>query len=205
MELYEAIEKRRMCRHFTDQDVDFSVIERILGAAIKAPTNNHLRQWQFVVLRTEEEKERVLQYVKEFADGHKDMEIWPGETDDARVMYSYAIPRQYSMLTECPYVVIPFFKAPPMMSEAGPVNTRNTLAGAWCMIENIFLASSAEGLACSVRIPVGSEGEKVAELTGAPDGWLATCYIGIGHPAEDDAGIVQPRPLLSEIMHRGKW
>ena len=47
MELYEAIEKRRTIRDFEDKPVDMEVIKKILSAGLKAPTNNHLRQWEF--------------------------------------------------------------------------------------------------------------------------------------------------------------
>ena len=57
MELYEAINKRRTTREFLDTEVDFEVIKRILEAGNKAPTWDHNRNWQFIVLRTDEEKE----------------------------------------------------------------------------------------------------------------------------------------------------
>lgn len=50
MELYEAIEKRRTIRDFEDKPVDMEVIKKILSAGLKAPTNNHLRQWEFVII-----------------------------------------------------------------------------------------------------------------------------------------------------------
>ena len=57
MELYEAINKRRTVREFLDKPVDFEAIKRILEAGNKAPTWNHNRNWSFIVLRTDEEKE----------------------------------------------------------------------------------------------------------------------------------------------------
>ena len=57
MEFYEAVEKRRTVRAFLDQEVDFEVIQRILEAGNKAPTWNHNRNWSYIILQTDEEKE----------------------------------------------------------------------------------------------------------------------------------------------------
>ena len=60
MELYEAINKRRTAREFLDKDVDFEAIKRILEAGNLAPTWNHNRNWSYIVLSTDEEKEYAL-------------------------------------------------------------------------------------------------------------------------------------------------
>ncbi len=68
MELYEAINKRRTVREFLDKEVDFEVIKRILTAGNQAPTWNHNRNWSYIVLKTDEEKEFAFEYAKKVAD-----------------------------------------------------------------------------------------------------------------------------------------
>ena len=51
MEFYDVINKRRTTREFLDKSVDFEVIKRILEAGNKAPTWDHNRNWQFIILR----------------------------------------------------------------------------------------------------------------------------------------------------------
>ena len=51
MEFYEVLEKRRTIRDFSDREVPEEVLNRILSAAFKAPTNDHLRQMEFIVVR----------------------------------------------------------------------------------------------------------------------------------------------------------
>ena len=67
MEFYEVIDKRRTVREFLDREVDFEVIKRILEAAYKAPTWNHNRNWHYIILKTPEEKEAILEYAKKEA------------------------------------------------------------------------------------------------------------------------------------------
>ena len=63
MEFYEAIAKRRIARDFKDEDVPLATVEKIIGAGLKAPTHDHLRNWEFVVFHDKEEKERALRFV----------------------------------------------------------------------------------------------------------------------------------------------
>ena len=47
MDFYEVLEKRRTIRDFSDREVTDEMLEKILSAAFKAPTNDHLRQFGF--------------------------------------------------------------------------------------------------------------------------------------------------------------
>ena len=57
MELYEAINKRKTTREFLDTKVDFQVIKKILEAGNKAPTWDHNRNWQYIIIRNDKQKE----------------------------------------------------------------------------------------------------------------------------------------------------
>ena len=51
MELYEVLEKRRTYRDYSDREVSDEIVKKVIAAAFKAPTNDHLRQLEFVVVR----------------------------------------------------------------------------------------------------------------------------------------------------------
>ena len=57
MEFHEVIDRRRKTRQFLQREVRFEAVKRILEAGNRAPTWDHNRNWQYFVLRTEEEKE----------------------------------------------------------------------------------------------------------------------------------------------------
>ena len=59
MDFYEAVYRRRTIRDFAEKDVPADTVNRILQAGLKAPTNNHLREWEFVVLRSRQSIEAV--------------------------------------------------------------------------------------------------------------------------------------------------
>lgn len=55
MELMEAIKTRRSIRKFTDEPVPMEKIEKILEAAMWAPSGQNLQPWYFVVLTKDED------------------------------------------------------------------------------------------------------------------------------------------------------
>ena len=51
MEFYDVIEKRRTIRDFETEEIPDVVMERVISAAMKAPTNDHMRDWHFIIVR----------------------------------------------------------------------------------------------------------------------------------------------------------
>ena len=206
MDLYEAIYNRRTVRDFQDKIVPDEVLTRIINAGLQAPTHDHLRNWEFVILKDKEDKERALQFIRLGVE--PTLEILKKvlvEGTPQQKMYALAMPRQYSMLMNASHVILPFFKSNSGVLKPSCVSSLNPISSIWCVIENIFLAATAEGLACSMRIPVGIEGEKVADIVGAPDNYLLPCYIGLGYPADDRPEVEQVKYNLEEKIHFGKW
>ena len=51
MELDEVLEKRRTYRGYSDREVSDEILKRVIGAAFKVPTNDHLCQLEFIMVR----------------------------------------------------------------------------------------------------------------------------------------------------------
>ena len=60
MDFYEVLERRRTYRDFSDRKVSDEVLKRVICSAFKAPTNDHLRQLEFVVVRSRENISKVV-------------------------------------------------------------------------------------------------------------------------------------------------
>lgn len=207
MELYEAIGRRRTTREFLNKDVDFEVIKRILQAGNKAPTWDYNRNWQYIVLRTDEEKNFAFEYAKSIADKF-DAEKYlnmprPYQITLGQKMYGYAMPKQYTMLKEAPYVIIPLFRSKELNGEY--VSKLNPFATVWCVIENIFLAATAEGLSCSMRIPLNKEHDIVKAKLKVPPTYMIPVFIGIGYANPDEQILEQYQPDIDKQIHLGKW
>lgn len=207
MELYEAIYKRRTVRKFLEKEVDFDAVKRILEAGNRAPTWNHNRNWSYIVLRTEEEKAYAFEHAKKIAEKF-DAEKYlnaprPYPTTLAQKMYAYAMPRQYTMLKDAPYVIIPVFKSKELNGEY--VSKLNPFFTIWCVIENIFLAATAEGMACSMRIPLNEEHDIVKAKLKVPPTYMIPAFIGIGYADPNEKELEQNVANLEKQLHFGKW
>lgn len=204
MEFYEAVNKRHMVREWKSEDVSLETLERVITAGLKAPTHDHQRNWEVIILHSQQEKEAALQFAKAWSVSQEENKAVSAMGTIPQRMYAYAMPRQYTMLLTAPYVIIPLFKGVGIFC-AKTVNRLNSFASIWCVVENILLAATAEGLACSMRIPVGEEGKQAASVLGVPEGYIIPCYIGIGYPAENAHIVEQIEKSAKDTIHLGKW
>lgn len=56
MEFNEVITQRKTSREWTDKEVDFEAVKRIIEAGMKAPSWGHYRNWQFIILHNKKKK-----------------------------------------------------------------------------------------------------------------------------------------------------
>ena len=205
MEFYDAVNKRKTCRDWLNKDIDLNIIKKIIDAGLKAPTHNHMREWEVIVLHTPEEKAKALKFTKEGIEQftkNNPIDSWPEGTKQQK-MYKYAMPRQYTMLADAPYIIIPLFKARNLQAKS--VDELNAFASIWCVIENIFLAATAEGLSCSISVPIGKEGKSVCKELGVPDDYMMLVYIGIGYPDNKAPDLEQHTYTADDKIHFGTW
>lgn len=205
MDFYQTIGNRRTVREFRNQPVPSDTLERILDAGLQAPSHDHQRNWEFVVLQEQKDKDDALRFVEKWAKVQGENKNLSQPATPAQKMYAYAMPRQYTMLDSAPCVVLPFFKASAGVMHPSSVSSLNSFASIWCVIENIFLAAAAEGLVCSMRIPVGDESEAVGKAVNAPEGYMMPCYIGIGYAADTATVLEQHSYCAKEKIHNGTW
>lgn len=166
MEFYDVINKRRTHREWTDREVDFEAIKRIVDAGLAAPSCDHGKKWEFIVIKSREQKEKISGFAKVLADRFDTTKYENRKLTLGQKMYAYAVPRQFTMLVEAPYLIVPLFRTRGLKSEH--VNQLNDFASIWCVVENMFLAATNEGLGCSMRIPVGKEADRALQDLNVP-------------------------------------
>lgn len=147
MELYNAIEKRRTVRDFENEVIPEEAIERIISAALKAPTNDHMRDWHYIVIRDRNTVVKLLEIIPK-GISEQDMEQllkdWNLNDGDHQALYRNAVPKQHRMLLDASVVVIPLLKQKTDILHPDNISHLNGFASIWCSIENMFLASTAE-------------------------------------------------------------
>ncbi len=209
MEFYEVLNKRRTIRDFSNKEVSDEVLKKVLDAAFKAPTNDHLRQLEFVVIRGQENISRIISPVSENTRKIQQagLEAAEGVMDgDEYAMFVDALPKQKRMLMQSNCLILPFFRQKDYpLCQPADQSSLNYFASVWASVENILLAATAEGLACTFRIPIGNEPEYVKQVVGAPEGYEFACFLAIGYAAPD-AHIPKQKVInVEDRIHRNVW
>lgn len=208
MDFYEVLEKRRTVRDFENVLMPSEVIGRIIEAGLKAPTNDHMRDWHYIVIQDKETVAKLLDIVPKTIsddDMEKLIKDWNLNDSEQQECYRTAVPKQYKMLIDASVIVIPLLKQKTDILKPDNISHLNGFASIWCSIENIFLAAVAEGYGCCLRVPLGNESEWAREVLQYPDDYLMPCFIGIGRPAKDAAVIKQKNIETKERIHWDRW
>lgn len=207
MDIYEAIEKRRTVRDFEDKSIDPKIIKKILSAGLKAPTNNHLREWEFVIVNDKKERSRVLNLedMTSYDDCEKMMDGFGMTDSDQRGMYHIAMPKQFSMLYNSACLILPFFKLREPLMQPTCLSSLNEFASIGCCIENILLAAAAEGILGVTRIPMTEELEHIKKTINHPDNYTMPCYIALGYPSKDAKLPIQKVINVEDRIHINNW
>lgn len=208
MEFYKVIERRRTVRDFENETIPTDVIERIIEAGMKAPTNDHMRDWHYIIIQ---DKNTIMKLLDIIPKGISDEDMnqlikdWNLSDSEQQGCYRNAVPKQYKMLIDASVIVIPLLKQKTDILHPDNVSHLNGFASIWCSIENIFLASTAEGYGCALRVPLGSESEYARNVLGFPKDYFMPCFIGIGKPKKNIPIIKQKDIQIKERIHWNKW
>ncbi len=208
MDLYEAVNARRTIRDFTDETIDEETIKRIIDAGMKAPTNDHMRDWHFVVITDKAETTRIISEIPKtfsLSEVNAILDDWQLHDPIQRKMYIDGIPKQYKMLCNSACLLLPFYRQSGELLKPANLSALNAFASIWCCIENILLAVTAEGYATALRIPLANEEQYVKNALGCPEEYVMPCYLSIGRPAPNAKYNEQKPYLLDERIHKNRW
>lgn len=202
MDFYEAVEKRRTVREFQSRPVEEEKIVRVLAAGLKAPTHNHLREWEFILIKDYGQRERVMDAAKgkdfseeEVEKATRKMEEWE------KPAYLAALPVQKRMMLTSPELLIVCFRMRKPFKECKTLYDLDNLASVWACIENILLAMAAEGLYGVTFIT--KDTEPLKKMLSIPDDYEVAALIPIGYPKDY---FVKQRPIsLQEKLHCDRW
>ncbi len=206
MEFYETVRKRRTVRDFSATHVSDEVLMRILKAGMAAPSHDHARNWHLVILRDPAHIAEVLRHVARGAEVQTGIiDHWDSATERQKAMYYDALPKQVRMLSQSRCLILPLFRAGAELMQPDDISSLNAFASVWCLIQNILLAATAEGLGCALRIPILDEEEYVRKTIQAPEGYRMPCYLAVGH-ADHRAAVIRQEDLsIQDHIHSEKW
>ncbi|NLF50873.1 MAG: nitroreductase family protein [Leptolinea sp.] len=208
MDIYQAIDERQTIRDFSSRQIPDETIKKILRSAFKAPSNNHLRNWHFLLLNDRERRLEIINKLLKPISRKGAIGIvnrWQLIDDKQRDMYIDAIPKQISMLRDCQCLILPCFRQEADLLKPNNLSDLNGFASIWLAIENLLLAAAAEGIFGVTRIPFEEERAKIKNACQIPAGYEIPCWIALGYPAEGARRASQLEIDLVERIHNDTW
>ena len=204
MELKDVINKRRTVRDFTNEKIDFEVIKSALKAGLKAPSYNHLKEWDFILVKDVGTRlaltktEEMLEIVNEnLIESFKNADIL------AKEMYLDAIPKQKRMILTSPELLIVVYKPKTQVVESKRIYDLNCLASVWCCIENILLSLAEKDVFGVTFIPKNTV--EVKHVLNIPSDLEVAAIIPLGYKASDAKIIPQKEVNIDERVHMNQW
>jgi nitroreductase len=202
MDAYEAIRARHTVRDFDGSPIDRRALERILEAGVAAPSNDHMKEWDFVLVEDRALRAQMLGGIAKERGRDEVAALLEGWARDGaqRAMYFDAVPRQYRMLFDAPTLLVPVFAQPSDLLKPRDLSSLNAFASIWCCIENILVAAASEGIMGVTRIPSEEERPLIRRILRVPEGRDFPCCMALGYPAPGAAiHLVSERPIGSRL------
>lgn len=205
MELKDAIERRRTVRDFQKKDIPADIVEYAIENGFKAPTYNHLRDWDFIIVNSLESKIKLVE--SEELDRSINLnelkESFKHEDEVMQEMYLDAIPKQKKMILEAPCVIVAIFKPKTRVADATRIYDLNCIASIWACIENILLSLAENDVFGVPYIPQNIE--SIKEKLNIPNELEVAAVIPIGYKAENAKILKQKEVNIHDRMHFDMW
>jgi 5,6-dimethylbenzimidazole synthase len=199
--IYRAIAERRDMRHFSGGTVEPALLRRLLEAAHQAPSVGLMQPWRFIRISDRTLRGQIRQLVEQ--ERIRTAEALGERSDEFMKL-------KVEGIDDCAEVLV----AALMEDRERHIFGRRTLpemdlASLSCAIQNLWLASRAEGLGMGwVSL---FEPQALADLLGLPVGAKPLAVLCLGpvegfYPAPMLAleGWAQPRPL-NELLYENRW
>ena len=188
MDIIEAIKTRRSIRKYKPDPVDPKDLEKILEAALWAPSWANTQCWRYIVVQDPDIKEKVggtLQKVQ-FGD------------DWLENMAAKAIIQAPVLIVACAQECLAGYRP-----DGNPATEREDwlLFDVALSVQNLCLA--ARSLDLGTVIVGAFDSKKAGKILGVPDGYTVVTMTPLGYP--DHTGQPPPRKGISEIVYKDQY
>ncbi len=202
MELQEVIRRRAMCRSFSDDPIDATVLERILSGALSGPTAGNTQGTSWILLEGAAQTATYWDATTDDAWRSRNPDWFIGLARAPVVLLAYAAPGAYAARYAEPDKGDAELGTGP---EAWPVPYWYGDAAFGVM--TVLLQAVDAGLgACMLGNFRGEQA--LAGALGVPEQWRLFCAVALGKPAGEarrSRSLDRPKLRIEERVHRGSW
>lgn len=192
MKLDELLESRRSVRRFKPDLLPRDTIERLLEAAILAPSASNKQPWRWLVVSN---RERIEQLATAVRNATKEVQsAIPASSQPAFAAYG----EYFTRFEHAPCVLVPICRGHAVLSQLVDDRLSDPLRAAVLHMErhsavvstslglmNLLLKATELGLGASAMTgPLIAEAA-LKQLLGVPDSWSIVTLVALGQPDED--------------------
>jgi nitroreductase len=203
MDVYEALYTTRAMRRVKPDPIPIDVQQRILDAAVRAPSGGNMQNWRFMLVDDAGVKARLGPIYREclaqlwvtiYKDRIEAAQAAPDEPEHAEML---RIQRSAQHLAdhfeEYPLLLFSFVQFDPTGGSIFPAT--------W----SAMLAARAEGVGASLTSVFFFQIDQVLDILGVPKdaGWLFSSCVTFGYPT-GRWGVAARRPV-HEVSFRNRW
>ena len=199
MSFYEVINKRRTIRQFEQEEIPKEVLERILNAGLKAPSADHLREWELITITDKDIILDLAKFIQPYPCNIKE----PKTPQQEMLKISY--PRQRSMIEESACVILVLYKQRHQFDDSPNNFGLMDYGSAWALIENILLSATYEGLGTGIHVPVKKEPQQIKDFMKIPYNYNIPAMIMLGYAAENALLPTQIETNVNNKVHWNQW
>jgi nitroreductase len=204
MPLVDAMRTQRAVRRLHTDPVDLELIYELLELSLKAPTSSNTQDWHYLVVRGQEQKERLGRLYRPLYRTFSPLERRAAKTDKDRRGLE---PGQWQAehFSEIPVFVIPCYRRNLKHRPVGrpQISVSSFYGSVYPAVQNLLLACRAVGLGASLQtlpiwiVPIARR------ILGLPSSLVPVCIIPIGW-AKGRYGPTTRRPIR-EVVHIDRY
>lgn len=192
--IYELMQSRRSVRRFKPEVPARELIERLLEAAVTAPSASNHQPWRFLVVTDRAVIGRLAAAVRG-AVGEVAAHVEPAWQPAFRAYGDY-----FTRFESAPVVIVPLYKGLTLLSNmVGPalpearrraiglMEENSGLIGTSLAIQNLLLMAHASGLGASGMTGPLVALEEVRAILEVPGAWQVAAFVPVGFADETPA------------------
>ncbi|MEI8256733.1 MAG: nitroreductase family protein [Deltaproteobacteria bacterium] len=200
----DVMRARRSVRSFLPEVPPREAIERVLEAAVTAPSASNKQPWRFFVVSNRDTIASMARVVREAVDRIA-LHV-PSGTEAAFRAYG----EYFTRFETAPVVIVPIFRGVAVLSHLVdvelPAHDRDQIAamerdsglvGASLALENLLLMAHDLGMGASAMTGALVAADAIKTILDIPAGWGIVALVPLGYAAESP--VVTPRKPISKV------
>ena len=198
MGLFEAMFSQRQITRFKPDPVPREAIEKIIEAAIRAPSGGNTQPWHFVAITDPGLISRIGEIYKELWLGARRSQAEPGETTVYRAARYLA-----NHMPEVPAMILICADHSANYTPGQPIERGRHASSIWLAVQNLFLAARALGLGTRLTTTHIRREQEIKDMLVIPDYVETVALTPISYP-RGRFGPTDRKPA-AEVSSYNRW